>query len=67
MFSYLYNHVRSGMFYNITMDDMPMPRKKKRIRKRKKQKRASVGTSIDQRPEEIIIENRLDIGKWIVL
>ena len=21
----LYNYVRSGMFYNITMDDMPMP------------------------------------------
>lgn len=36
----LYNYVRSGMFYNITMDDMPMPRKKKRIRKRKKQKKS---------------------------
>lgn len=58
----LYNYVRSGMFYNITMDDMPMPRKKKRIRKRKKQKRASVGTSIDQRPEEI--NNREQVGHW---
>ena len=28
--STLYNYVRSGMFYNITMADMPMPRKKKR-------------------------------------
>lgn len=32
------------------------------IRKRKKQKRASVGTSIDQRPEEI--NNREQVGHW---
>ena len=61
--STLYNYVRSGMFYNITMADMPMPRKKKRKNhKIKKQKRASVGTSIDQRPEEI--NNRETIGHW---
>ena len=61
--STLYNYVRSGMFYNITMVDMPMPRKKKRKNhKKKKQKRASVGTSIDQRPEEI--NNRETIGHW---
>lgn len=61
--STLYNYVRSGMFYNITMKDMPLPRKKKRKnRKLKKQKRASAGTSIDQRPEEI--NNRETIGHW---
>ncbi len=61
--STLYNYVRSGMFYNITMSDMPMPRKKKhKNRKLKKQKRASVGTSIDQRPEEI--NNRETVGHW---
>ena len=61
--STLYNYVRSGMFYNITMADMPMPRRKKRKNhKIKKQKRASVGTSIDQRPEEI--NNRETIGHW---
>lgn len=61
--STLYNYVRLGMFYNITMVDMPMPRKKKRKNhKIKKQKRASVGTSIDQRPEEI--NNRETIGHW---
>ena len=32
--STLYNYVRSGMFYNITMADMPMPRKKKRKTKK---------------------------------
>ena len=42
---------------------MPLPRKKKRKnRKLKKQKRASAGTSIDQRPEEI--NNRETIGHW---
>lgn len=59
----LYNYVKSGIFYNISMADLPMPRKKKRKKcNRKKQKKASVGTSIEQRPE--MINNREELGHW---
>ena len=61
--STLYNYIRSGVFLNITMKDLPLPRKKKKKSiKFKKQKRISKGTSIEERPEHI--NNREEVGHW---
>lgn len=62
--STLYNYVRAGLFLNLTMQDMPLPRKKndKDKKRQKVQKRASRGTSIDERPE--YINNRSEVGHW---
>lgn len=61
--STLYNYTRSGVFLNITMDDLPCPRgKAPKCAKRKTQKRASAGTSIEKRPEAV--NNREGLGHW---
>lgn len=61
--STLYNYIRGNLFLNVTMDDLPMPRGKEPKKKApKRQKRASAGTSIEKRPEEI--NNRDSLGHW---
>lgn len=61
--STLYNYIRSGVFLNVTMKDLPLPRKKKKKAiKFKRQKRISKGTSIEERPEHI--NNREEVGHW---
>lgn len=60
--STVYNYIRDGVFLNLELKDCPMPRKKKVGKKRKVQKRASKGTSIEKRPEEI--ETREEAGHW---
>ncbi len=64
--STLYNYIRSGeVFLNVEMKDCPQPRKKKTKKvgkKEKVQKRASKGTSIEKRPEEV--NSRKTVGHW---
>lgn len=62
--STLYNYIREGVFLNVTMKDLPMPRNSgKRKRKKKRvQKRASAGVSIEKRPESVNL--REEIGHW---
>lgn len=61
--STIYNYIKGGVFLNVTMDDLPCPRgKAPKSPKRKIQKRASAGTSIGERPEEI--NNREELGHW---
>lgn len=60
--STLYNYVRAGLFLNLTMQDMPLPRKNNNKKRKKVQKRASRGTSIDERPEWI--NDRSELGHW---
>lgn len=59
----LYNYIKGGMFLNLTMADCPycVPKKKGR-KKRKVQKRLSAGTSIEERPIEIL--DREEMGNW---
>lgn len=59
----LYNYLRNGIFLNVGMEDLPMPRmKKKKEKAMKVQKRASRGTSIEKRPKEI--QERKELGHW---
>ncbi len=61
--STLYNYIRNGIFLNLTMENLPMPRfRKKKSRVIRKQKKASVGTSIEQRSKAI--NNREEFGHW---
>lgn len=60
--STLYNYIRSGVFLNIRMKDLPLPRKERRKMQKKCQKRASAGTSIEQRPEAA--NKREELGHW---
>lgn len=59
----LYNYIKGGIFLNLTMMDCPYRvTKKKGRKKRKVQKRLSAGTSIEERPVEIL--NREELGNW---
>ncbi len=59
----LYNYIKGGIFLNLTMADCPYRvTKKKGRKKRKVQKRLSAGTSIEERPIEIL--NREEMGNW---
>lgn len=58
----LYNYVKKGVFFNITMDKMPYKKNNKGKKKEKVQKRLQKGTSISKRPEEI--DERNEIGHW---
>lgn len=62
--STLYSYIRKGVFLSLEMQDLPRHGKKKRgyTRAHKKAARASAGTSIEQRPEEI--NARATIGHW---
>ena len=50
----LYNYIKSGVFLNLTLEELPYRRKKKKATHRRVQKRLSAGTSISERPEEIL-------------
>ncbi|MCM1244581.1 MAG: IS30 family transposase [Roseburia sp.] len=59
----LYNYIKGGVFLNLTMMDCPYRvAKKKGKKKRRVQKRLSVGTSIEERPVEIL--KREELGNW---
>ena len=60
--STLYNYIRTGVFENIEIGDLPYHKKKKKKRKKHVQRKASQGTSIEKRPDEI--EERESIGHW---
>lgn len=59
-----YSYIDKGVFLYLSNKDLPEKSKKKGTPKKKvrRQKRASVGTSIEQRPEEI--ESREEFGHW---
>ena len=58
----LYNYIKSGVFLNLTLEELPYRRKKKKATHRRVQKRLSAGTSISERPEEIL--ERDEFGHW---
>lgn len=59
----LYNYIDKGVFLNLTNKNLPVKRNKKRgYKKVRLQKRASVGTSIEERPE--YIKDRKEFGHW---
>lgn len=58
----LYNYIKSGVFLNIVLEELPYRRKKNKSSHRRVQKRLSVGTSINERPEEIL--ERDEFGHW---
>lgn len=57
----LYRYIDGGVFYNLKMSDLPCKRTKKKYRKTTA-KRPPKGTSIEQRPQEIL--DRLTFGHW---
>ena len=57
----LYRYIEMGIFMKLTMESLPNYRKKKRYRKATA-KRAPRGTSIEQRPKEIL--QRKTFGHW---
>ena len=62
--STLYSYIRKGVFLSLEMRDLPRHGKKKRgyTRTHKKGARASAGTSIEHRPEEV--NARTTVGHW---
>lgn len=59
----IYSYIDKGVFLTITNKDLPEKSKKKRGYNRlKKATRATAGTSIEKRPEEI--NNRKTFGHW---
>lgn len=59
----LYNYIDKGVFLNLANKNLPVKRNKKRgYKKVRVQKRASVGTSIEERPE--YIKDRKEFGHW---
>ncbi len=59
----LYNYIKGGVFLNLTMADCPYRvSRKKGKRKRKVQKRLSAGTSIEERPSDVMDRN--EVGNW---
>ena len=60
----LYSYIDKGIFLRLTNKNLPIKgnRKRKYRRVKKVQKRASAGTSIEKRPEEI--ETREEFGNW---
>ena len=62
--STLYSYIRKGVFLTLEMRDLPRHGKNKRgyTRTHKKGTRASAGTSIEERPEEV--NARATVGHW---
>lgn len=62
--STLYSYIRKGVFLTLEMRDLPRHGKNKRgyTRTHKKGARASAGTSIEHRPEEV--NARTTVGHW---
>lgn len=59
----LYRYIDNGLFLKLTNKNLPIKgKRKKKNKKVKVQKRASAGTSIEKRPEDI--ENREEFGHW---
>lgn len=60
----LYNYISKGVFLYLSNKDLPVKGKPKKKHKKKvrRAKRASAGTSIEKRPEEI--EKREEFGHW---
>jgi Transposase and inactivated derivatives, IS30 family len=59
--STIYNYIRSGVFPNLQLSDLPMPHNKKGKKKRV-QKRQSRGNSIEERPD--LVDDREEFGHW---
>lgn len=57
----LYRYIREGLFYGVTMHQLPY-RKKKRYKHVRVQKSSSAGMSIEYRP--LHINERLEYGHW---
>jgi len=57
----MYRYITSGIFMNISMQDLPVGQRKKRYRKAVA-KRPPRGTSIEKRPENIA--GRKEFGHW---
>lgn len=58
----IYSYIRKGVFQHLSMEHLPVKEKRKRKQKVKRAKRVSQGTSIEQRPEEIL--QREEFGHW---
>lgn len=57
----MYRYIENGIFYNITLKDLPFGQRKKQYRKTVA-KRPPKGTSIEQRPNNIAC--RKEFGHW---
>ena len=58
----IYSGIRKGYLPNLKMESLPQGSRKVRKCKVKQQKRASKGTSIERRPEDIL--SREEFGHW---
>lgn len=58
----LYNYIKGDVFLNVTMAECPYHKVKQKQKKRKVQKRINAGTSIEQRPLDIL--DREEVGHW---
>lgn len=58
----LYRYIDKGLFLNLTNKDLPHARRKKYNKVRPVQKRASAGTSIEHRPDDVL--SRDYFGDW---
>lgn len=58
----LYNYIKGDVFLNITMAECPYHKVKKKRRRERVQKRVNAGTSIENRPEDIL--GRTEAGHW---
>lgn len=58
----LYRYIDSGLFLTLTNKDLPVKRKRSRKHRIIRAKRASQGTSIEKRPEDIAARDRA--GHW---
>lgn len=62
-FKTIYNYIHNGIFLNVTVDKLPMPRKKKeKANEKKRNARNHNHTSIEQRPKDVY--DRLVYGHW---
>lgn len=57
-----YNYIRKGVFPSLRVKDCPMPKKSAKKKKVFVSKRASKGTSIEKRPQNI--NSREELGHW---
>ena len=61
----IYNYIERGVFENLTVEYLPVPRKKKKVKRtveKKKRARVARGESIEKRPA--IISYREELGHW---
>lgn len=58
----LYNYIRKGVFYTLTMQQLPQPKKKRKSKLSPRQWKSIRGTTIEERDKHIL--TRQEFGHW---